>query len=152
MTPTRPQPIGTKEHSVSYARDRISGSFLQSNTNLLTDPELVIYINLTLLIKIFKELTIVAQALREHYFFYSIPEKWIEIPKRTVEITEKTKLTDSIERTNEIIKKNDPLSDITFLITEQKLILMAIELLAHLFVFDYISDSYFEDTSYPPPS
>ncbi|CAG8852550.1 5672_t:CDS:1, partial [Gigaspora margarita] len=47
-------------------------------------------------------------------------------------------------RTNEIIKKNDPLSNITFPITEQKLILIATELLACLFVFDYIPDSYFE--------
>ncbi|CAG8808144.1 44146_t:CDS:1, partial [Gigaspora margarita] len=120
--------------------------------DLPTDPELIIYVNLTLSIKTSKELTIAAWALKEYYFFYSIPEKWIEIPKRTVEVTEKIKLTDNIKKTNEIIKKNDSSSDITFPITEQKLIPMATKLLVCLFVFDYISDFYFEVIFYPSPS
>ncbi|CAG8831266.1 14616_t:CDS:1, partial [Gigaspora rosea] len=62
------------------------------------------------------------------------------------------KLTNNIERTNEIIKKNEPSSDITFPITEQELVPRATKLLTCLFVFNYIPDSYFEVISYPPPS
>ena len=51
-------------------------------SELPSDPKEVTAVNLTLPISSPRELTIATRVLKEYYFFYSIPQEWINIPTK----------------------------------------------------------------------
>ena len=110
-------------------------------------------VNLTLPITNTKELMIAVKALREFYFFWKIPEDWIQI--REKENDKKTKdeerFPTSIEKLNEELQNKNIIDCPKFPIEEQEEVIEAINLLQETFRIETIPEWVFNIKELPEP-
>ena len=121
--------------------------------NLPQDSNLIYEVNLTLPIATPKELSIAARALRKFYYFHTIPDEWIDIPKKkTSETTsDNRQIPNNNEDLNNILKTKEPATNIQFPITDQSYIPQAIEIIKQHFDCNNISNFLFAVNNLPPP-
>ena len=121
--------------------------------NLPQDSDLIYEVNLTLPIATPKELLTAARALRKFYYFHTIPDEWIDIPKKkTSETTsDNRQIPNNNEDLNNILKTKEPSTNIQFPITDQSYIPQAIEIIKQHFDCNNIPNFLFAVNDLPPP-
>ena len=116
------------------------------------NPEEVDEVNLTTPIKSTKKLMIAVKALREYYFFWKIPDEWIQIENK-----DKNKdkslgdLSANIEDLNKNLQERNIVNCPKFPITEQEEVSEAINLLHEIYNPETIPDWVFELKELPAP-
>jgi len=98
-------------------------------------------------------LSIAARALRKFYYFHTIPDEWIDIPKKkTSETTsDNRQIPNNNEDLNNILKTKEPSTNIQFPITDQSYIPQAIEIIRQYFDCNNIPNFLFAVNDLPPP-